>query len=130
MKQSWKTLPKHASCRNCAVKNKCDIYINDGLGDCDGEEYKPLEIKFEDYRPFRDIKELLKIFDFCFSMPLLPLIWIQNRFTEEVELIVSYDYANSFHSDDRVETSTRVLTMDDLYGEYRFLNGDICGVKI
>ena len=86
-----------------------------------------------DYRPFKDIDELIEAWrkiNFV-RKPLYtkPLIWIQNRFTNEVELITSFDYANSFHDDDRVETSTRVLTMDDLYREYKFLKGDICGVK-
>lgn len=84
-------------------------------------------------RPFKNIDELIKTWKKInpVQQPLYtkPLIWIENRFTEEVELITTYDYANSFHSDDRVETSTRVLTMEDLYREYRILNGDICGVK-
>ena len=82
-------------------------------------------------RSFKNIDELTRTWKEIYPSQLCikPFIWIQNRFTEEVELIVTYDYANSFHDDDRVETSTRVLTMDDLYQEYRFPNGDICGVK-
>ena len=59
----------------------------------------------------------------------MPLIWIENRFTEEVEMIVTFNYSNGFRDEETVKTSTRVLTMDDLYREYKFLNGDICGVK-
>lgn len=86
----------------------------------------------EESRPFKNIDELIKAWKLInpVQQPLYtkPLIWIKNRFTQEEELIATYDYANSFHSDDRVETSTRVLTMEDLYREYKFLNGDICGV--
>lgn len=83
----------------------------------------------EKSRPFKNIDELIVTYACNKNGYTRPLIWIENRFTQEVEMIATYDYANSFHSDDRVETSTRVLTMEDLYREYKFLNGDICGVK-
>jgi hypothetical protein len=83
-------------------------------------------------RPFKNIDEMTRTWKEIYpSQPICikPLIWIENRFTEEVELIIGFNYANGFHDDDRVKTVSRELTMDDLYREYKFLSGDICGVK-
>ena len=94
------------------------------------EKAEKKEVKKE--RAYKGIAELLHDFpkavdnQFLISMPH---IWIKNRFTDEVEMITGFCYANSFHSDDKVETSTRTLTMDDLFKEYRFLDGSICGIR-
>ena len=83
----------------------------------------------EETRPFKNIDELIEANNNARPEHTMPLIWIENRFTEEVEMIVTFNYSNGFRDEETVKTSTRVLTMDDLYREYKFLNGDICGVK-
>ena len=81
------------------------------------------------YRPFKDTDELIKVF--CEKTPkiydkddeklFMPYIWVKDKESGDIELISMFG---------RGEVFTREYTdLNDLFDDYTFLDGSVCGVE-
>lgn len=85
-------------------------------------------VKKVEYRPFKDTKELIEVFEkIAHILPydynfFMPFIWIKNKETGDKELILTY-------GKDRYYTENTAGDMQGLLDCYTFLNGSPCGVR-
>lgn len=90
----------------------------------------------EEYRPFKDCKELIKHFlrilriarrfygDYDFNLKIeMPSIWVKNKNFGIKEMIIGFE-------EDVVFLHRTNLTMEDLFNDYTFLDGSPCGIEV
>lgn len=122
------------NCTNCENKDECPDYLayfkNDGVR-CRCEEYKPKTELFgkteqmKHYRPFKSAKELVDNVQANYTDVTLPYIWVKGK-KASVEytgwLVTGIGY-------DGVALGDTSLTWEDLFNNYTFLDGSVCGVE-
>jgi len=120
------------NCTNCGKFQTgycCDGWDVDAQKIFRCDKYKPkTEPKAEKhYRPFRDIDELIKVWDAkCPNKRpamTMPLIWVRHKQIGSKSLITDYvdDYT--------VIVGTEGNGLQALFDDYTFLDGSVCGVE-
>lgn len=113
------------------AKNNDEWFTEESFGfdfKCNDYRIKPEDI----YRPYKNTEEMVS--DYCkkvypnmqkdFTM-FMPCIWVLGKETKVKRLISAF-----YHDKNEIEMCGFILSLDDIFAKYTYLDGTPIGVKV